>query len=355
MAINSEQKGKELSVLEEFRLKQEREREKKRNADVRKIPSLSDLTSIIKSDSGSSNKQVTRENKEREPLIEKEVPLKTSLKKSVNRDTTPTETQPIKEKVSPPKREPQNLEEVKKRNVTAPSGKRSSTSEEVSTSKKSSTSPRSNKEASKKEDRASTPTKLSESTPKTKEESLKVEEERAKLRKETESKKPVRKNRNKDFQDARGIHKSLINECRVMFPDLTIPNAVSAYILVHSNLDKSGSLDGVPEEVQEAVIEYTSLHGDPRGEYFKEMSEALSRIGQFTEVLNRNLVQNASMTELALSYLVYDRLGFRDSTPSSPGAINFIESGVLDIKDKLGSDATKNRHEESIRKGRPIR
>jgi hypothetical protein len=69
----------------------------------------------------------------------------------------------------------------------------------------------------------------------------------------------------------------------------------------------------------------------------------------------RTLLDLNHEAELALSYLVFDRLGYRRGNPAKPGDVDFGEDGVEDVMRRLQMQSAQRIELAKRRDGRPIR
>ena len=58
---------------------------------------------------------------------------------------------------------------------------------------------------------------------------------------------------------------------------------------------------------------------------------------------------------LGLSYIILDRVGFRNENPADPRDINFLENGIDDLQSRLSEQAAQLKQHQGYKKGRPIR
>ena len=57
---------------------------------------------------------------------------------------------------------------------------------------------------------------------------------------------------------------------------------------------------------------------------------------------------------MALAYILFDRIGFRKKQQDSPGTIDFLESGVADLINRLETQSELKSSRDKQRNGRPI-
>lgn len=140
----------------------------------------------------------------------------------------------------------------------------------------------------------------------------------------------------------RDFPRSLMAVARAEFPDATNnADALAAYVLAksgRSNLD-------VPESVSELV---QSWDGDKTLENMEKRVSALT--GQMAVMLS--LMQEL---ELLMTYVTFDRLGYRQDMPTDVRSVDFLESGVTDLMSRVREQAKLLRKQEAIKAGRPIR
>lgn len=139
--------------------------------------------------------------------------------------------------------------------------------------------------------------------------------------------------------------RELMNEVRHLFPNATNnQDALSAFVLAH--LDEYIS---VSETVDALVKDYNKT--DP----VVSVDERLHNLERQVSIL----VKGLTGLELGLSYIIYDRLGYRNNQPKDARSADMLESNrsgaVTDIVTRMREQANQMRKEENIKNGRPIR
>ena len=140
----------------------------------------------------------------------------------------------------------------------------------------------------------------------------------------------------------RDFPRSLMAVARAEFPDATNnSDALAAYLLAksgRSNLD-------VPDSVSELVQNW---EGDKTLENMEKRISALT--GQMAIMLS--LLQEL---ELLMTFVTFDRLGYRQDMAADVRSVDFLESGVTDLMARVREQAKQLRKQEAIKNGRPIR
>ena len=144
--------------------------------------------------------------------------------------------------------------------------------------------------------------------------------------------------------DIKRFPKSLVQMAKNNFPEASNTKALAAF--VYANRDTSLDIDysDVPDDV---IILATTL------DKYKTMMQMDKNIRHITELLKR-LNSASDDVVLALSYLIYDRLGFRTDSPIRPDEVNFMPQGVQEITKVLELSSNKIRKERKYQEGRPI-
>ena len=139
---------------------------------------------------------------------------------------------------------------------------------------------------------------------------------------------------------------SVLEIAKTEFPLLSNQrDVITAYVVATSDGPIPDDLD---DEVYAAVVAYRNEDAKTNPLYAMDVRLArLEKQGLETLAYIREL-------ELALGYLIFDRMGFRKEAPSSPARINLVEPGVDDILRVLESQSKSRKAREDIRKGRPL-
>lgn len=135
--------------------------------------------------------------------------------------------------------------------------------------------------------------------------------------------------------------REVMNFVKKEFPDASRrEDALVAYIYI-----KSGKSFEVSDDIKELAASYS---GD----------RTIQNMEQRMNALERNVSALAQLvTELhnAVCYLIFDRKGFSNLSPTDPRSIDFFENGVLDVRERLHEASIQQSKEDAIKKGRPIR
>ena len=70
---------------------------------------------------------------------------------------------------------------------------------------------------------------------------------------------------------------------------------------------------------------------------------------------DRAISQKLETLELAVVYALFDHIGFRKTDQSSPGTIDFLEQGVIDMINRLEKQSHVKQMRDAQRNGRPIK
>lgn len=139
----------------------------------------------------------------------------------------------------------------------------------------------------------------------------------------------------------RDMPKSLVNEARRIFPAANNnTDAVAAYVAY-----KSGVTNGL-NEAQLELLNTTDVI-DP----IVEQNQRIARI----ERTITNMFSVMQELEMAMSYMIFDRLGFRRENPDAPRQANLNEPGMMEMIERVREVSKQMRKQESLRKGRPLR
>ena len=136
------------------------------------------------------------------------------------------------------------------------------------------------------------------------------------------------------------LPRSLLNIIKTEFPSASNQDALAAYILVKSGEDVSVS-PTVDILVENYKGDKTVQNIDKRVEHMEK------QLNEMRTMLNEVL--------LAVSYLVFDRVGFRNENPSDPRSINFVENGMADLQQRLSEQSVQLKQYKDRKKGRPLR
>lgn len=140
---------------------------------------------------------------------------------------------------------------------------------------------------------------------------------------------------------AKGITDDVMRYVRLCFKDeAKYADLLNAYVYVTSQK----AID-VPPDVKELAKSWNSkVTPDMLSQRIKDLENQLKSMTHLIREL-----------ELALSYLVFDKVGFRKRSPGSPSQIDFIEDGVREVIGCLRTQTNRLEQKEDREMGRPIR
>ena len=139
----------------------------------------------------------------------------------------------------------------------------------------------------------------------------------------------------------RNVPKSVAGEARRIFPTANNnTDAVAAYIAY-----KSGVRDGLTD-TQLELLDTTEV-SDP----IVEQNQRIAHI-ENTMVNMSNMMREL---ETAMSYIIFDRLGFRRENPDAPRQANLNEPGMTEMIERVREMSRQMYQQEKRRKGRPFR
>lgn len=162
------------------------------------------------------------------------------------------------------------------------------------------------------------------------------------VRGQSRNKPKVEPGQEKGVAQIRDFPRSLLGLARAEFPEAgTNTEAISAYMLA-----KSGRIDiPVPDSVKKLVRDWD---GDKTAENTEKRLASLT--SQVAILLN--MVQEL---QLLVSYIAFDRLGYRQDMPKDIRNIDFLENGMTDLMARVREQTRTLRKQEAIKNGRPIR
>lgn len=139
----------------------------------------------------------------------------------------------------------------------------------------------------------------------------------------------------------RAMPTALVNEARRLFPTASNnTDAVAAYISFKS---------GVTEDLTEDQL--ALVRGFKGEDPVVTVNERLSSLEKQTK--GQNMVLNE--LELAIGFLIFDRLGYRRESANGPADVNLLENGVDTLIDSIRKYTTQYVTRENQRNGRPQR
>lgn len=144
----------------------------------------------------------------------------------------------------------------------------------------------------------------------------------------------------------RNIPSNVIKAVRAEFCDATNnTDALMAYLACHGSGSVAERANACLTETQQELVK--NWDGDSYSAIVKQI-----------EVLTKHLAKLSKTTdviELLATYMVYDRVGFRNDNPRTPKDINLREDGVVDVVLAAEEQAKGFQYEKNTIQGRPIR
>lgn len=140
---------------------------------------------------------------------------------------------------------------------------------------------------------------------------------------------------------AKGVTDDVMRYVRLCFKDeAKYADLLNAYVYVTSQK----AID-VPPDVKELAKSWNSkVTPDMLSQRIKDLENQLKSMTHLIREL-----------ELALSYLVFDKVGFRKQSPGAPNQVNFMEDGVRAVIGCLRTQTNRLEQKEDNDMGRPIR
>lgn len=139
---------------------------------------------------------------------------------------------------------------------------------------------------------------------------------------------------------------SLVNLAQGEFPNESMSRALAAYLIVHSDIDLT------QESVSDDIATLVKTHRKSREQVTTEA--IYTRLTGLERQLSNLIMQNREL-ELALAYVIFDRLGYRQNSAGEPSKVDLLEDGVMDMVDRLRAEAANARNQDTLRHGRTIR
>ena len=173
--------------------------------------------------------------------------------------------------------------------------------------------------------------------------------------KDTVSKKSDAKSKTKrrtvpDYSTGTGVFRNIpsnvIKAVRAEFCDATNnTDALMAYLACHGSGSVAERANACLTETQQKLV--NNWDGDSYSAIVKQieaLTKHLAKLSKTTDVI-----------ELLATYMVYDRVGFRNDNPRTPKDINLREDGVVDVVLAAEEQAKGFQYEKNTIQGRPIR
>ncbi len=144
--------------------------------------------------------------------------------------------------------------------------------------------------------------------------------------------------------DIKGFPKSLLRMAKSSFPEAANMKALAAFVYAHRDTELDIDYSDIPDDIVQLASTIDK---------YKTMMQMDRNIRYINDMLKRLNLMGDDMI-LALSYLIYDRLGFRTDNPTRPDDINFEPVGLRELTKHLEDSADRIRKEEQYQEGRPL-
>lgn len=169
------------------------------------------------------------------------------------------------------------------------------------------------------------------------------EREKEKQKKVNIQRKPIQSD-NSTVQ-LRDFPRSLTLMARQMFPDAqSNTKAVAALMYANRDMNSTFDYDDVPEDVIELAA---------RCDTFRNQENIVRNLQKLDSIVH-SLVNGEEVLLYAISYLIYDRLGFRQDSPVNPADTNFNVKGMNYLQDNLMQATARYKKEREYNEGRPL-
>ena len=143
----------------------------------------------------------------------------------------------------------------------------------------------------------------------------------------------------------RDFTRSLTLMARQMFPDAqSNTKAVAALMYANRDMNSAFDYDDVPEDVIELAA---------RCDTFRNQENIVRNLQKLDSIVH-SLVGGEEVLLYAISYLIYDRLGFRQDSPVNPADTNFNVKGMNYLQDNLMQATARYKKEREYNEGRPL-
>lgn len=141
---------------------------------------------------------------------------------------------------------------------------------------------------------------------------------------------------------------SMAQQAKRLFPAATnMDDALTAYFYHHEGRPADML---VPDNIKQIADSYVGDEFSARDMYDGFLRE-ISDLHKLVKGFGRKL----DILELGVSYLMFDRIGFRRAPQETPGSINFLENGVTDLMKRLETQSDLNTAKTASRKNRTVR
>lgn len=143
----------------------------------------------------------------------------------------------------------------------------------------------------------------------------------------------------------------LAKHVRSLFPEANnMDEAITAYIYMNERYNIDTSKVNIPDRIEDIIDSYV---GD-QVNISNVQGNILDEIDLLRNATN-NMANRLSAIELGIVYALFDRMGFRRKDQLSPGEIDFLESGINDLMNRLELQAEKQAIRRKNKEGRPKR
>ena len=136
--------------------------------------------------------------------------------------------------------------------------------------------------------------------------------------------------------------KAIMTRIQKEFPGATQLDALVAWIMTHCDETFGAACGGSLTEGQMNMVD----------SYEKDTIHSTYDLCAAILKAQQNIDYKLSTLQLESSYLLYDRLGFREGVPPTPEQVDLLENGVTDIALRAQDQTKAFRAEENYRNGR---
>ena len=136
--------------------------------------------------------------------------------------------------------------------------------------------------------------------------------------------------------------KAIMTRIQKEFPGATQLDALVAWIMTHCDETFGAACGGSLTEGQMSMVD----------SYEKDTIHSTYDLCAAILKAQQNIDYKLSTLQLESSYLLYDRLGFREGVPPTPEQVDLLENGVTDIALRAQDQTKAFRAEENYRNGR---
>ena len=145
-----------------------------------------------------------------------------------------------------------------------------------------------------------------------------------------------------DYCVIKKFPKEIMQMMQKEFPGATQIDALLAWVLTHCDENFAMNAGSV---ITDSQLELVNKHENDSMHSTYELCASMLKAQQ-------KLDYKLSTLQMSMSYMLYDRLGFREGIPSSPGDVDFMEHGVTDLSIKADEQTKSFRAEINNRTGR---